>query len=287
MAYEFHYTPTGTGAISGTAVLEQTEDAINDLGNTAISGVQEALDKAEQALTNSENAVDDAQTALNTANNAEGVVLIVGPTGSGKSSTMYTMVKDLNSEEVNLVTLEDPVEYNIDGINQVQVNTKAQLTFASALRSILRQDPDIIMIGEIRDQETASIAVQASITGHLVISTLHTNNSLATIERLLDMDVERYLLSSALSGIISQRLAKMLCPNCRYQRETTKYEKKVFKKFMNMDVDKVCDANPRGCEHCRHGYKGRIALHEVLEIDDEIKEEFLKISFREVFCWSR
>ena len=160
---------------------------------------------------------------------------------------------------------------NIQGINQVQVNAEIGMTFAAALRSILRQDPNIILIGEIRDSETAQIAVRASITGHLVLSTIHTNNALATVERLLDMEVERYLLSTALSGIISQRLAKMLCPDCRYQRETTKYEKKVFKKYMNMDVAHVWDANPKGCDHCRKGYHGRIAIHEVLEIDDNIR----------------
>ena len=200
-----------------------------------------------------------------------GIILTTGATGSGKSTTTYSILQGLNKPETNIITVEDPIEMNIEGINQVQVNSEIGMTFAAALRSILRQDPNIILIGEIRDSETAQIAVRASITGHLVLSTIHTNNALATVERLLDMNVERYLLSTALSGIISQRLAKMLCPDCRYQRDTTKYEKKVFKKFMNMDVPKVWDANPKGCENCRHGYKGRIALHEVLEIDDKIR----------------
>ena len=200
-----------------------------------------------------------------------GIILTTGATGSGKSTTTYSILQGLNKPETNIITVEDPIEMNIEGINQVQVNSEIGMTFAAALRSILRQDPNIILIGEIRDSETAQIAVRASITGHLVLSTIHTNNALATVERLLDMDVERYLLSTALSGIISQRLAKMLCPVCHFQRETTKYEKKVFKKYMNMDVSHVWDANPKGCDKCRRGYHGRLAFHEVLELDDNIR----------------
>ena len=200
-----------------------------------------------------------------------GIILTTGATGSGKSTTTYSILQGLNKPETNIITVEDPIEMNIEGINQVQVNAEIGMTFAAALRSILRQDPNIILIGEIRDSETAQIAVRASITGHLVLSTIHTNNALATVERLLDMEVERYLLSTALSGIISQRLAKMICPDCRYQRETTKYEKKVFKRYMNMDVAHVWDANPKGCENCRRGYHGRIAFHEVLELNDDIR----------------
>lgn len=200
-----------------------------------------------------------------------GIILTTGATGSGKSTTTYSILQGLNKPEKNIITVEDPIEMNIEGINQVQVNAEIGMTFAAALRSILRQDPNIILIGEIRDSETAQIAVRASITGHLVLSTIHTNNALATVERLLDMNVERYLLSTALTGIISQRLAKMLCPDCRFQRETTPYEKKVFKRFMHRDVPMVWDANPKGCENCRRGYHGRIAFHEVLELDDEIR----------------
>ena len=200
-----------------------------------------------------------------------GIILVTGATGSGKSTTVYSILQGLNKPEVNIITVEDPIEMNIQGMNQVQVNAEIGMTFAAALRSILRQDPNVILIGEIRDSETAQIAVRASITGHLVLSTIHTNNSLATIERLLDMDVERYLLSTSLTGIISQRLAKQLCPYCKVERETTKYEKRVFKKYMNMDIAKIYDANEKGCEHCRKGYKGRIAIHEVLEFDDEIR----------------
>ena len=200
-----------------------------------------------------------------------GIILVTGATGSGKSTTVYSILQGLNKPEINIITVEDPIEMNIQGMNQVQVNAEIGMTFAAALRSILRQDPNVILIGEIRDSETAQIAVRASITGHLVLSTIHTNNSLSTIERLLDMDVERYLLSTALTGIISQRLAKQLCMKCRVERETTKYEKKVFKKFMNKDIEKIYDANPTGCKACRKGYKGRIAIQEVLELDEEIR----------------
>ena len=200
-----------------------------------------------------------------------GIILVTGATGSGKSTTTYSMLSELNKPETNIITVEDPIEMNLEGINQVQVNSEIGMTFAAALRSILRQDPNIILIGEIRDSETAQIAVRASITGHLVLSTLHTNNSLSTIERLLDMDVERYLLSTALTGIISQRLAKQLCPDCRFQRETTQYEKKVFKTFLKKDVQTIWDANHDGCDKCRKGYRGRIAIHEVLELDEEIR----------------
>ena len=201
-----------------------------------------------------------------------GIILTTGATGSGKSTTTYSILQGLNKPEKNIITVEDPIEMNIEGINQVQVNAEIGMTFAAALRSILRQDPNIVLIGEIRDSETAQIAVRTAITGHLVLSTIHTNNALSTVERLLDMNVERYLLSTALSGIISQRLAKTLCPDCRYQRETTNYEKKIFKRHLKKDVPTLWDANPKGCENCHNGYKGRLAFHEVLEIDDEIRD---------------
>jgi len=199
-----------------------------------------------------------------------GIIMITGATGSGKSTTVYSMLQVLNTTDRNIITVEDPVEMKIDGINQVQVMSEIGLTFGNTLRSILRQDPDIIMIGEIRDDETARIAVRASITGHLVLSTIHTNNSLNTIERLLDMDVERYLLGSALSGIISQRLVKKLCPKCRNSRPTNNYEKNLFKKVLNMDVNQIY--THVGCDECINGYKGRVAVHEVLEITQEIRD---------------
>ncbi len=199
-----------------------------------------------------------------------GIILITGATGSGKSTTVYTMLQTLNTPDTNIITVEDPIEMNIEGINQVQVNSDIGLTFGRVLRSILRQDPNIILIGEIRDTETAQIAVRASITGHLVFSTIHTNNSLTTIERLMDMNVERYLLSSALTGIVSQKLARRLCPHCKELRETTTYEKEVFKRALNKDVNQVYDA--KGCSECINGYTGRIAIQEVLLIDDFLRD---------------
>ena len=199
-----------------------------------------------------------------------GIILVTGATGSGKSTTLYSFLQKLNTDGVNIITVEDPVEMEIKGINQVQVNSEIGLDFATVLRSILRQDPNIIMIGEIRDSETARIAVRASITGHLVLSTIHTNNSLNTIERLLDMDVERYLLASALTGIVSQKLARKLCNNCKKERPTSQSEQIVFKKVLGIDVPKVYDAV--GCEHCVNGYSGRIAIQEVLLITQEIKD---------------
>ena len=199
-----------------------------------------------------------------------GIILVTGATGSGKSTTVYSILQRLNTSEVNLVTVEDPVEMSIDGINQIQVNSEIGLTIANVLRSILRQDPDIIMIGEIRDTETAKIAVRASITGHLVLSTLHTNNALNTIERLTDMDVERYLLASSLNGVISQKLARRLCPKCMKKRPAIEYEKKIVKKNLGIDIEEL--AYSEGCDECVAGYKGRIALHEVLLITQEIRD---------------
>ena len=198
-----------------------------------------------------------------------GIILVTGATGSGKSTTVYSMLQKLNREETNIITVEDPVEMNIEGVNQIQVNSDIGLTFANVLRSILRQDPNIILIGEIRDSETAKIAIRASITGHLVLSTLHTNNSLNTIERLLDMDVERYLLSSSLKGIVSQSLAKRLCPHCKKLVPTTDWEKQIFKKSLGIEVNETYKAV--GCDKCHKGYKGRIAIQEVLYITEEIR----------------
>lgn len=199
-----------------------------------------------------------------------GIILVTGATGSGKSTTVYAILQKLNTENRNLITVEDPIEMNIEGINQVQVNSEIGMTFGAALRSILRQDPDIIMIGEIRDTETARIAVRSAITGHLVLSTIHTNDSLNTIERLLDMDVERYLLGSAISGIVSQKLARKLCDECKHLRATTSYEQVVFKKVLGLDVNEIYESH--GCSHCVGGYRGRIPIHEILLITDEIKD---------------
>ena len=202
--------------------------------------------------------------------NPNGIMLVTGPTGSGKSTTLYTALSELNKESVNIITVEDPVEANIAGINQVQVNPKADLTFATALRAILRQDPDIIMIGEIRDYETASIAVQASITGHLVVSTLHTNSAAAAVTRLLDMGVESFLLADSVVGIIAQRLARRLCKACRKPRGATVIEKHLLGKKETDDVT-VYDAC--GCSLCNEtGYFGRIGVYEIIEMTPELRQ---------------
>lgn len=202
--------------------------------------------------------------------NPNGILLVTGPTGSGKSTTLYTALSELNKEDVNIVTVEDPVEANIDGINQVQVNVKADLTFASALRSILRQDPDIIMIGEIRDGETAQIAVQASITGHLVVSTLHTNSAAGSINRLINMGVEGYLLADSLVGIIAQRLVRRLCPYCKKPHLITDTERRIM--GIRADVNPEI-YEPVGCERCDNtGYSGRIGIYEIMKITPPLKE---------------
>lgn len=207
---------------------------------------------------------------LELINIPNGIILVTGATGSGKSTTVYSMLQRLNREDTNIITVEDPIEMNIEGINQVQTNSEIGLTFANALRSILRQDPNVIMIGEIRDTETAQIAVRASITGHIVLSTLHTNDALTTIERLLDMDVQRYLLASALEGIISQKLARKLCNHCKKLRPTNEYEKDLFKKILGKTVNEIY--SNEGCDECNNGYQGRIAIHEVLIINQEIRD---------------
>jgi len=209
---------------------------------------------------------------LKMLNFPNGIILVTGATGTGKSTTLYSFLQKLNTEGSNLITVEDPIEMDIKGVNQVQVNSEIGLDFATVLRSILRQDPNIIMIGEIRDSETAKIAVRASITGHLVLSTIHTNNSLNTIERLLDMDVERYLLASALTGIVSQKLARKLCDKCKIKRAVTVTEKNLFKTVLGIDVTEVFEANPSGCPNCNHGYHGRIAIQEVLLINQDIRD---------------
>ena len=201
--------------------------------------------------------------------NPHGIMLVTGPTGSGKSTTLYTALSELNTEDVNIITVEDPVEANIDGINQVQTNNKADLTFASALRSILRQDPDIIMIGEIRDQETASIAVQASITGHMVVSTLHTNSTASTITRLEEMGLESYLIADSVVGIIAQRLVRRLCPACKKAKLADADEKKM----MNIPVEQELTIyEPCGCPQCADtGFKGRIGVYEIMKMTPALK----------------
>lgn len=197
-----------------------------------------------------------------------GMILVTGPTGSGKTTTLYTVLKELNVPEKNVITIEDPVEYKLNGINQVLVNPKTGLTFAAGLRSILRQDPDTIMVGEIRDGETAEIAIRAAITGHLVLSTLHTNDSPSTVSRLIDMGIEPYLVSSAVIGIVSQRLVKVLCPKCKQEDEATYSEKKL----LNLPKDeKYILHKAIGCNSCSGGYRGRAAVHELMPINENIR----------------
>jgi len=198
-----------------------------------------------------------------------GMVLVTGPTGSGKTTTLYTILQELNQIEKNVVTIEDPVEYKLKGINQMQVNTKAGLTFASGLRSVLRQDPDIVMVGEIRDSETAEISIRAAITGHLVLSTLHTNDSPSTVSRLIDMGINSYLVSSALIGVISQRLVKLLCPKCKQIYEGQSLEKKILGV---PEHEKLQLSKAVGCNFCNNGYKGRKAVHEIMPISKNIRQ---------------
>ena len=212
---------------------------------------------------------DDERKLDSITHNPHGIILVTGPTGSGKSTTCYTVLHELNKETVNIITVEDPVEANVPGVNQVQVNVKAELTFSSALRSILRQDPDIIMIGEIRDGETAGIAVKASITGHLVISTLHTNSTSASITRLIDMGVEPYLIGDAVVGIIAQRLVRRLCPKCKAAHEATSDEKRIL--GLPDDAKQIIYA-PVGCDECNKGYKGRVAIYEIMPITSGIRK---------------
>lgn len=200
--------------------------------------------------------------------NPDGILLVTGPTGSGKTTTLYTLLSELNDERKNIVTVEDPVEYKIFGLNQTSVNPKIGLTFASVLRSILRQDPDIIMIGEIRDTETSQIAVRAAITGHLVLSTLHTNDTASSIIRLLDMGIEPYLVSSALVGVIAQRLVKKICPHCKISYEPGENELEI----LNMKDLKILYKG-EGCNYCKNtGYRGRTAIHEIMYVDKEIRK---------------
>ena len=213
--------------------------------------------------------------------NPHGIILVTGPTGSGKSTTLYTSLSELNTEDVNIITVEDPVEANIDGINQVQVNVKAEMTFAAALRSILRQDPDIIMIGEIRDGETAQIAVQAAITGHLVVSTLHTNSAASTVTRIIDMGIEPYVAGDALVGVIAQRLVRRLCTSCKVPRLVEDDERVVL--GISEDEEDVIIYEPVGCQLCGNtGYAGRIGVYEMMPVSKELQAVIAKGSTADV-----
>ena len=220
------------------------------------------FNRSDLGFTESENLVVDKMLAK-----PHGIILLTGPTGCGKTTTLYSFLKEVNKTNVNVITVEDPVEYTLAGVNQTQVNTKANMTFAAALRSILRQDPDIIMVGEIRDEETAEIAVRAAITGHLVFSTLHTNDAPGAITRLEDMGVPEYLVSDALCGVIAQRLVKRLCPACKKRGKTNAKEMEI------LGIDEpVSIFRPQGCQYCNNtGYKGRHGIHEIMYVNDEMR----------------
>lgn len=197
-----------------------------------------------------------------------GIILLTGPTGCGKSTTLYSFIKEMNNESVNVITVEDPVEYTISGVNQVQVNNKANLTFASALRSILRQDPNIVMVGEIRDEETAEIAMRMAITGHLVLSTLHTNDAAGAVTRLIDLGLQPYFVTDALAGVISQRLVRRLCPECKKEYLSSKRENEILNIHQSQKLYKAV-----GCPACHNtGYRGRLGVHEVLKMTEDLKE---------------
>lgn len=223
--------------------------------------------RADLGFTESESVLIDKMLAK-----PHGIILLTGPTGCGKSTTLYSFLKEVNTPSVNIVTVEDPVEYVMSGINQTQVNIKANMTFSAALRSILRQDPDIIMIGEMRDEETAEIAVRAAITGHIVFSTLHTNDAPGAITRLEDMGVADYLVADALVGVIAQRLVKRLCPECKKRGKTTAPEMEIL--GINEPIN-IC--RPQGCQFCNGtGYKGRIAVHEIMFMNENMRNAVTK-----------
>lgn len=226
------------------------------------------LDKNKSDFSLSSLGLDKSELSLmeNIIRQPYGMVLITGPAGSGKTTTLYTILKELNHMSKNIITIEDPIEYTIHGINQSQVNEKINYSFNSGLKSILRQDPDIIMIGEIRDEELAKLALRSGILGHLIFSTLHTNNSIATIFRLLSMNIEDYLIASGLIAIISQRLVRNLCNKCKISRPIEKNEKKLLKINENIEI-----FDALGCNFCIDGYSGRRPIMEILKVDDEVR----------------
>lgn len=200
-----------------------------------------------------------------------GIILVTGPTGSGKTTSLYAMITELNEVTRNILTIEDPIEYDLAGIGQTQVNSKVQMTFAKGLRAILRQDPDVVMIGEIRDLETADIAVQASLTGHLVLSTLHTNSALGALNRLRDMGVESFLMASSIIGLIAQRLVRKLCPKCKVPHKLRSDEQELMGLSPDIDISNVFE--PKGCDACNNlGYRGRTGIYEIILIDDTLRE---------------
>ncbi|PIU98518.1 type II secretion system protein GspE [Candidatus Wolfebacteria bacterium CG03_land_8_20_14_0_80_40_12] len=220
----------------------------------------------------------DLEKVMKAAKNPYGMILCTGPTGSGKTTTLYTILKILNTKEVSIITIEDPIEYSIEGIDQIQVNARTGLTFANGLRSILRQDPNIIMVGEIRDEETAAIAINAALTGHLLLSTLHTNDAATTLPRLLDMKIEPFLIASTVNVAIGQRLVRKICSDCKVKKTITDVEFKNLTEFLSPEIldEHRIFYKGEGCGKCENsGYFGRIGIHEVLEIDDNIRKTII------------
>lgn len=220
----------------------------------------------------------DAQKIISAAKKPFGMILATGPTGSGKTTSLYTILKMLNKREASIITIEDPVEYSIEGINQIQVNPRAGLTFANGLRSMLRQDPDVIMVGEIRDSETAGLAVNTALTGHLVLSTLHTNDAATTLPRLLDLGVEPYLITSTVNVAIGQRLVRKICDGCKSMRTLNAEEKKSLAETEGLPkADFTQISFGKGCDDCvGTGYRGRIGIYEVLTLDEPIRQAMLR-----------
>jgi len=221
---------------------------------------------------------NDQETLENSIKKPFGMIVVSGPTGSGKTTTLYALLRDINNQEINITSIEDPVEYIIPGANQIQVNTETKLTFARGLRSIVRQDPDVILVGEIRDKETAEISVNAALTGHLLFSTFHANNACSTIPRLADMGIERYLLASTLELIVSQRLLRKICEKCRYSEPISQeYINKFPAKFALYLQGMSSIYRGKGCEVCNGtGYKGRVAAFEMIKITPEMQELIIK-----------
>lgn len=232
---------------------------------------------------------DHNEIVIKLISNPYGMMLVTGPTGSGKTTTLYSVLTYLNSDERKIITIEDPVEYQLEGINQIQVKPDIGLTFANALRSILRHDPDIVMVGEIRDRETAEISIHSALTGHLVLSTLHTNDAPSSLFRLVEMGIEEYLINASIVGIIAQRIVRKNCPYCSFEdrlsnelKQTYEIES-IIKRWGNI-IDQIKILRGRGCSKCSNtGYRGRIAIFEVFEYDDELKETFLKLKSLESF----
>lgn len=227
----------------------------------------------------------DSEKIKNAIKKPYGMILATGPTGSGKTTTLYTILKTLNTKEVSIITIEDPIEYSIEGIDQIQVNARTGLTFANGLRSVLRQDPNIIMVGEIRDEETARISVNAALTGHLLLSTLHTNDAATSLPRLIDMNVEPFLIASTVNIVIGQRLVRKICPDCKIEKKITPIELKSLSEAIGLEIFEKYKNNPQGnvfyegagCDKCnKSGYSGRIGIHEVLEVDDDVRKEIIR-----------